>query len=222
MINLRICWKCKKEYELSSENFYKDSKDKYGFQKRCKECNKIFTKRFAEMNSGYAATAGKKKYAKNVLENPNYNKERYEKYKGKYIYRKSERYKTVRGRLYELLQRAEYRSVKADNGFDLDIEFLLQKYEDQDGRCLLTGIKFELNKERSELKHCLYYPFSPSIDRIDSKIGYTKDNTRLVLTGINLAINQWGIETFDYIAKQYLLTGAKKIERAFDLATSLI
>jgi hypothetical protein len=39
-------------------------------------------------------------------------------------------------------------------------------------------------------------PFAPSLDRIDSKLGYTFENCRLVCCWINLAIAEWGDDLF--------------------------
>jgi hypothetical protein len=56
------------------------------------------------------------------------------------------------------------------------------------GRCELTGIPFELGRPDG----CIRRPFAPSIDRVDASKPYTKDNTRVVCTSVNLAMNQWG------------------------------
>ena len=43
-------------------------------------------------------------------------------------------------------------------------------------------------------------PYGPSIDRIDSSLGYTKENIRLVCIAMNYAMNEWGFEAFLPIA----------------------
>jgi len=35
-------------------------------------------------------------------------------------------------------------------------------------------------------------PFSASIDRINTNLGYTKDNVRFVCTMVNFALNEFG------------------------------
>ncbi|WP_295403742.1 hypothetical protein [uncultured Thiocystis sp.] len=37
-------------------------------------------------------------------------------------------------------------------------------------------------------------PWMPSVDRIDSRLGYTPDNIRLVTVAANLAMGTWGDE----------------------------
>ena len=54
------------------------------------------------------------------------------------------------------------------------------------GYCELTGIKFDLTPH-PEKNH---NPFAPSIDRIDSKKGYTKNNIRIVLWFVNCAVGE--------------------------------
>ena len=64
------------------------------------------------------------------------------------------------------------------------------------GKCEISGIPF------SE-KGVQWYrnPWSPSLDRIDSKKGYTPDNVRIVLCAVNAAMNEWGEDVFRLIAK---------------------
>ncbi len=47
------------------------------------------------------------------------------------------------------------------------------------GHCEMTGLPFEQNKTKGP------WPFSPSLDRIDNERGYTQDNARFILWGIN-------------------------------------
>jgi hypothetical protein len=63
------------------------------------------------------------------------------------------------------------------------------------GYCELTGIKFDF-----VTRHRLFHPWKPSIDRIDSGIGYTADNVRIVCIVVNLALSHWGEEVLERIA----------------------
>lgn len=64
------------------------------------------------------------------------------------------------------------------------------------GRCELTGIPFSDARPRG----CRRAPFAPSIDRIDSRDGYTAANCRLVCFAANVALNQWGEGTLRQLA----------------------
>lgn len=63
-------------------------------------------------------------------------------------------------------------------------------------RCEVTGIPFNrwsppLPPTKSR------FPFYPSIDRINSKLGYMEGNVRIVCHIANLAMNHWGMEALE-------------------------
>jgi len=67
----------------------------------------------------------------------------------------------------------------------------------QRGCCAVSGTSF--NDERFDhglVKH----PFAPSLDRIDSRAGYTSENVRLVCTCANFGMGQWGEEVLRRVA----------------------
>lgn len=192
----RKCWKCNEEKLLTSEFFSKDSIDRTGFQKACKVCQKIIGKEYREKNPVYFQEQGKKRYKKE--DNP----ARYKRYRPQYLERRDEQRTTLRGRMYDLLESAKGRAKNKSLPIDIDLDFLLNLYEQQNGKCKLTGIDFtfEINKEKTRN----FLPFNPSLDKIDSKKGYTKDNVRLVCTIVNLALNNFGEDTFKIMCQAYI------------------
>ena len=70
-------------------------------------------------------------------------------------------------------------------------------YDAQGGRCAITGLPFNLRVVGSGAAR---RPFAPSLDRIDSDSGYTRDNTRLVCQVVNFALNSYGEDVFLEIA----------------------
>jgi hypothetical protein len=62
-------------------------------------------------------------------------------------------------------------------------------FEKQNGKSVLTGIKMFPSK-------IPYYPFQPSLDRIDNNKPHTKDNLHLVCMAENLGRNNMSIEEF--------------------------
>lgn len=76
-----------------------------------------------------------------------------------------------------------------------EAEFM-DKFNETDGKCTLSGLFFSGGKSDSWRVR----PFFPSLDRIDSTKGYTKDNVRFVSTAVNLALSDWGDEILKTIA----------------------
>jgi hypothetical protein len=58
------------------------------------------------------------------------------------------------------------------------------------------------------------FPFSPSIDRIDSNKGYTKDNCRLVCTIVNFGLHRFGEQIYEYVCSEYLKTQGYTVTKA--------
>ena len=116
---------------------------------------------------------------------------------------KTERYAynhSFQGRLVALIQAAKQRARKHNLEYSLDREWILNLYEKQNGKCLLTGINFSMeNPVETNLN-----PLSPSLDKIIPKLGYTKDNTRLVCVAINIALNEFGENIFKKVCTAYL------------------
>ena len=79
---------------------------------------------------------------------------------------------------------AELRNIN----FDVTIEFIAELFKEQDYRCALTGIPLEFPEVGLKI--------DVSIDRIDSKLGYTKDNVQLVHKDINMMKQQYDNDYF--------------------------
>lgn len=73
------------------------------------------------------------------------------------------------------LVNAERRALKKKFPFELTREWCLQNWT---GKCAITSLDFIFGTQT-------YYPFSPSIDRIDSSKGYLQNNCRFVLFAVN-------------------------------------
>ena len=198
----RVCWICKTEYPLDRDHFYKDSKDKSGFQKRCIECNKKTNKRYIEKNPDYFPNKGKERYHNEKSINPNYNKNRYSKYKEQYLKYRKDWKLTEYGRIYDIFSAAKSRSLKKKIPFDLTFEDVIKMYHEQDNKCALTGLALITNEQREEGIH--YYPFAPSIDKIDPSKGYVLGNIRIVAVITNLALNGFGDRIFDQMCRAYI------------------
>jgi rubredoxin len=95
------------------------------------------------------------------------------------------------GLVKRVVSSARKRARDTGMAFDLTHEFVAELYRRQGGRCALTDIAFEFNDFRTGWQS---HPHNPSLDRIDSKGGYTQDNVRFVLLVVNVALRDWGLE----------------------------
>jgi len=83
------------------------------------------------------------------------------------------RRKTPRFNLYSTLRLAKKRAEVT-----IDVEYLLNLFEEQKGLCALSGIKMTWATGKTE-------PTSISIDRIDNSKGYVQGNVRLICMVVN-------------------------------------
>lgn len=78
------------------------------------------------------------------------------------------------------------------------------------GHCQVTGLPFDLDSGKAWN--------SPSIDRIDSNLGYTPENVRVTLYCVNVMANTWGVEKVVEIGEA--IRGAQE-ERRFGFQNRL-
>lgn len=82
--------------------------------------------------------------------------------------------------------------------FDLTKEWIKKRLDA--GVCELSGLLFKIGGHRAECREGNI----PSIDRIDAKKGYTKDNCRMILWSINHALSNRGLNYFMDIFEKIL------------------
>ena len=82
-------------------------------------------------------------------------------------------------RVRHILMVARYRARLKGLPFDLDADDIIRRV--RAGQCEVTGLPFRLDVVGNDRN-----PFMPSIDRIDSRLGYTADNVQVVCLGLNL------------------------------------
>lgn len=72
----------------------------------------------------------------------------------------------------------------------LMLEDIKTIWKRQKGRCILSGIEMNLPLSTRGFEKS-FHPYNASLDRINSSIGYTKDNVRFICLMANLAKNKW-------------------------------
>lgn len=80
---------------------------------------------------------------------------------------------------------------RTDREFNLTTDWAIDILKT--GLCQVTKIQFDFSGIRT--------PFIPSIDRIDSSKGYTKDNSQIVIFAYNLAKDHWSHNDVMLMAK---------------------
>ena len=107
---------------------------------------------------------------------------------------------TVNGKLRKLVIRSKQLANKKNLEHTLTNEDVFSMWEAQGGRCAKTGLK--LDPETGTVAN--RNPYGPSLDRIDSDLGYTPENVQLVCCHYNLAKAAYSEEQFRLLALAYL------------------
>jgi len=81
---------------------------------------------------------------------------------------------------------------------------LIALWNDCGGRCAVSGLEFSLRPIGSGKAKRV---FAPSLDRLEPGSPYSRSTCRLVMVGINFAMNAWGMDT-------YLLLARAAVEKA--------
>jgi len=102
----------------------------------------------------------------------------------------------------EFLNLAKKNAKRKSIEFDLELQFLKELWNKQNGKCQYSKVPMLLfpTKDKRDFK-----PTSASLDRRNSSEGYTKDNVCFVCLSINYAKNGFGEIEFLEFLKQFLL-----------------
>jgi hypothetical protein len=82
---------------------------------------------------------------------------------------------------YNLIAACQYRAKKQNLQFDLDIAWILSNLD----KCPKMGVDFQIENRGKSYKD--RKPYTPSVDKIDPKLGYTKENCQVVTWWYNVA-----------------------------------
>ena len=110
------------------------------------------------------------------------------------------------GRSQNLISDARNSSKKRKLEINISRDWIEEKLNR--GICELTGLPFDFTPS----KNTYLNKFAPSLDRINSSKGYTKDNVRVVLCAVNLALGQYNDEEMLPILKA-MITGIENAQK---------
>ena len=119
---------------------------------------------------------------------------------------KSRRQSAATGRLEEICEAlwmsAKRRAKQGNIQFTITKQDVAEILKRQKYTCAISGIRFKTETKSTSYRS----PFRPSIDRIRPCDGYVLANVRLVLVAVNVALSDFGDDTFyrivDAVAEQ--------------------
>jgi hypothetical protein len=94
---------------------------------------------------------------------------------------------TIEGKARVFLQNARKSATKRQQEFSITVEDIVDSWKEQGGICAYSGRPMTLSSNKLN---------TVSIERIDSSIGYTADNTILVCQAINRMKSNFAYEDF--------------------------
>jgi hypothetical protein len=89
----------------------------------------------------------------------------------------------------------------------IDEQDIINMLERSNYACEVTWIPFDISKHKTFRVR----PWAPSVDRIDSTKGYTKENCRVVCAAVNSAMNQYGEDLLLVIARGLMSARKRKL-----------
>ena len=101
----------------------------------------------------------------------------------------------------KLVKQTEKRSRLESFKYDISVEWIIQKFYEQQMRCSICGEEMTTflgpkAKERTGKRPFRLYPLNASIDQTRHSLGYTKDNAQLTHVTCNLSKLDLSMEEF--------------------------
>jgi len=204
-MKVKICKRCK--LELSINNFWKNSNVKDGYFNKCKSCaNKVGKENALKLQKYVTNNLWTCQGCNKELE---LNKDNFYKRNDNntgFQHRCKVCVKKDPTRTKRLIKKddlnlfiidrfhgARNRALKKTLDFDLTIDFLLELWNKQNGKCVITNLQMTHTILEGKIKTNL------SIDKINPNLGYTKNNVQLVCNIVNVMKSDMDIEQLKYL-----------------------
>jgi hypothetical protein len=197
----KICNKC--AVELPIVNFGKDSRKDDGVHNTCKKCFNAAKKEYRRQNPEVIQQAKKKYREKYYEENKAKARQYYEENKERLLRGAKANRTGKEGYIKIMLYSARHRAKDKGWDFDLDLDELVSIAPDC---CPVDGLSFDWERQLDDDETL---PLTiPSLDRIDSSRGYTKDNVMIIGDKWNRWKNNMNLEDLELLI-QYVRSVTK-------------
>jgi hypothetical protein len=166
----KICKKCNESKPATIEHFLKDKKGY--FYPYCRDCkNKYLNQNYVRRPK--VKLSDQELYEKNISR---INKSRIDKW------------------AKHLINSSRHNAKRYGKEFDIDEEYILDLYEEQNHKCFWYGVLLEPSNINR-------YPSKPSLDRLDSEKGYVKGNVVISCMAANIGRNSCDADIFENFCK---------------------
>lgn len=95
-----------------------------------------------------------------------------------------------------LIRQAKKNAMKRGIEFNLTSQEFAVLVTRSEGHCEVSGVPFDMSAANGMRR-----PFAASLDRIDSAMGYSFENCRMVCVLVNIALNEWGLDPLLQVAR---------------------
>ena len=113
--------------------------------------------------------------------------------------------KTFRGGISQRMMACKQRAVQQKLPFDIDMLFLIELWEEQEGKCALSGRPIHIGNSD--------WWSRASIDKIEPDKGYVKGNVQFLSMQVNYAKNNMNNEEFIKLCKDIVEEGSTTIPK---------
>lgn len=186
----------------------------WGRMKHCKKCGE--TKPLNHFYDKKDCSDGKHPYCKPCVRA--YNRERHKlpevkirkteyncrrslepEYRAKQRSRGRKYYESIEGRANTLWKNARKSPHGKSREFTVTVEHIMAQLST--GKCAATGIPFQMDNVHQIITGRKKNPYAPSIDKINPLLGYTNENTRIVIWWYNMAKAELSDSEMKYFCK---------------------